>query len=144
MQLAHCHAFVSGRILVFCGSCGDSTRFHFESLAHDNDAEHSEITAIVPPNANDQDASSSTTPAPVICSGWQRVAKYNRSASDKVEIKLAVYRLPVQKIDLILSVNLPHVLADGTVTPPSVVDAVTAAFESAANSLSIVDFGLFA
>lgn len=120
-------------------------RFHFNSLAHDNDATSSEVVEVkslgVQPNAPPHAAD---TPPPTLCDGWQEVAKYNRTAPDKVEIMLAVYRLEAQNIDVVLSVNLPHVLADGTRTPEHIITGIKSSFLAVAQSLSIVDFGLFA
>lgn len=120
-------------------------RFHFNSLAHDNDATSSQVVDVkslsAQPNASPQAAN---TPPPTICDGWQEVAKYNRVVPDKVEILLAVYRLQAQNIDIVLSVNLPHILADGTRTPEHIISGVKASFQAVAQSLSILDFGLFA
>ncbi|KAH7107444.1 Mog1p/PsbP-like protein [Auriculariales sp. MPI-PUGE-AT-0066] len=119
----------------------DAARFHFDSLAHDNDAEQSEVVGISIPSVS---STPSATPAPIVLTGWQTVAKYNRTVPDKVKIMLALYRLDRQNIDLVLTVNLPHVLADGSVTASDIIDSATSAFEAVANSLNIVDFGLFA
>ncbi|KZV90425.1 Mog1p/PsbP-like protein [Exidia glandulosa HHB12029] len=123
----------------------EAAKFHFSSLAHDNDALSSQVVDVrtlpAQPNASPHAAN---TPPPTICDGWQEVAKYNRTAPDKVEIMLAVYRLQAQNIDVVLSVNLPHVLADGTRTPEDLITGIKSSFVAVAQSLSIVDFGLFA
>jgi hypothetical protein len=123
----------------FAGLCPYDGRFHFDSLAHDNDADKSDVLGIV---VHDSPLATST-PAPIILTGLQMVAKYNRTAPDKVEIKLALYRLEAQQIDLVVTANVPHVLADGSITPPHIIEDVDSVFESVARSLAIADFGLF-
>ncbi|EJD52905.1 Mog1p/PsbP-like protein [Auricularia subglabra TFB-10046 SS5] len=119
----------------------EAAKFHFNALAHDNDATKSEVVEV---RALDTGPHAPNTPAPVVCVGWQEVAKYNRTAPDKVEIVLAVYRLQAQNIDLVLSLNLPYVLADGTRTPEERIQALQGTFRDVAQSLNIRDYGLFA
>lgn len=80
-------------------------RFHFDSVAHDNDAASYEVLRLNPANAlaaNDQ-------PLPSIVYGRQRVSKFRRDNSaenlDLVDIYLALYRIPHKKVDLVLSVR---------------------------------------
>jgi len=115
-------------------------RFHFDSLAHDNDAEKSVVEQVdIVTNGTGHH-----TPAPVILSGVQSVRKFNKTTPDEVRVLLAVYRLVDHNIDLVMTMNIPTRAEDGD----SVSDAEQAAskdvFAIAAQSLRIVDFGLFA
>jgi len=135
---------------------------HFESLAHDNDAEESELleTTLVPTGDGHR------TPPPIVVYGTQKAHKFNREQADLVRILIAVYRVADRNIDLVMTMNVPiQTSADDqagthgqTVAPTNGVaiatelgavdeDAWKAAretFEVAARSLRIVDFGLFA
>lgn len=72
------------------------------------------------------------------------VEKFNKKTPDEVRILLALYRVPNKKVDLVMTMNVPMASADGGAS--SEADWVSAkdAFDVAAKSLRIVDYGLFA
>ncbi|OCH95625.1 Mog1p/PsbP-like protein [Obba rivulosa] len=118
----------------------DVARFHFDSLAHDNDAEKRVVEeANIIPNGTDHE-----TPKPVVLSGIQSVRKFNKATLDEVHILLAVYRLDDHNIDLVMSMNIPTKTEDGNAVSETEQSASKDAFNTAAQSLRIVDFGLFA
>ncbi|TCD66454.1 hypothetical protein EIP91_001334 [Steccherinum ochraceum] len=115
----------------------DAARFHFDSIAHDNNAEQKEILGIriVPNDRGDN------TPSPILLDGTQMVKKFNATVADQVRIFLALYRVEDKNVDLLLAMNVPISSIDG-----GSVQDVTASqkeFETAALSLQIVDFDLF-
>ncbi|PAV23230.1 Mog1p [Pyrrhoderma noxium] len=103
----------------------DAARFHFDSLAHDNDAQFSEVLSVDAPNDNTQPKLNSTPP-PILLNGLQRIAKFNHEQSDEVHILLAVYRIANNGLDA------------------SDLTRLKETFSAAAVSLKIVDFSLFA
>ncbi|WFD34340.1 hypothetical protein MCUN1_001179 [Malassezia cuniculi] len=106
-----------------------AVRYHFDSLAHDNDAKQSHIDWV---EAQDGGDGESTHPA--LLGGTQRVCKFGKEAlEDTVYVWVAVVRVPSKGIDVVLSVNSPNAPRDG--------DAI---FRTAAKSLRIIDYGLFA
>ncbi|KAI0049663.1 Mog1p/PsbP-like protein [Auriscalpium vulgare] len=117
----------------------DAARFHFESLAHDNDALSSTVhqVNIVPNDRGDN------TPSPVVLYGTQIVPKFNRATGDDVRILLALYRVEDKGIDLVLTMNVPMQNASGTSTEQAF-NAAKENFDTAARSLRIEYFGLFA
>lgn len=106
-----------------------AVRFHFDSLAHDNDARAAEVAWV---EAVDGGSDAATRPA--LLGGTQRVCKFGKDElEDTVFIWVAVWRVPSKRIDVVLSVNSPHT--------PGTAEAL---FRGAAASLRIVDYGLFA
>ena len=118
-------------------------RFHFESLAHDNEAKASSVLNIIVPES-EKSTSSYGTPPPILLDGTQQVAKFNRSAPDDVRILLAVYRVESKAVDLVLSASLPVAKEIGGVLGEMEFNDAKEAFLTAARSLKIIDFGLFA
>ncbi|KAL1741886.1 hypothetical protein HDZ31DRAFT_44464 [Schizophyllum fasciatum] len=119
-----------------------AVRFHFDSLAHDNDAQASTVTSVsVIPN----DRGGDQTPSAVILNGTQSVAKFNRSTLDVVRVLLALYRVESKRIDLVITFNVPTVTSDdsGAVTSEQL-SKIESDFQALVTSLQIVDFGLFA
>ncbi|KAL1675089.1 hypothetical protein EV122DRAFT_268788 [Schizophyllum commune] len=117
-------------------------RFHFDSLAHDNDAQASTISNVsVIPN----DRAGDQTPSAIILSGVQSVAKFNRSTLDEVRVLMALYRVESKGIDLVVTFNIPTSTTDdsGAVSPEKW-STIESDFNSLVTSLQIVDFGLFA
>ena len=116
-----------------------SPRFHFESLAHDNSAVRSEVheTAVLP-------ARQPEVSALVTLSGTQYVPKFNTTIPDEVQIFLAMYRISSKNVDLMLTMNVPTKAADGGALSRDQLATAKSTFETAAQSLYIADFGLFA
>ena len=116
----------------------DSTRYHFDSIAHDNDAQSYTIGPIV---ALDQ---STNSLEPITLEGEQMVPKFNKTTPDKVQVLLALFRIRDKKVDLVLSANIPIVTADGSPTNAEGVERARNEFGAAARTLQIVDYNLFA
>lgn len=115
-------------------------RFHFDALAHDNDAHPSIVHHIdvIPNNRRDD------TPPAVILSGEQYIQKFNREQKDQVHIFMALYRIEQKNVDLVVTFNVPIRSADA---PPLEAEGLRLAeedFKVFVRSLRIVDFGLFA
>jgi hypothetical protein len=74
-----------------------STRcsFHFDSLAHDNDALSSTVEGAVVPGASDTPPAPSPPNQPVAWTlkGRQSVRKFNKTEEDAVAILMAVWRI---------------------------------------------------
>ncbi|OCB84107.1 Mog1p/PsbP-like protein [Sanghuangporus baumii] len=117
-------------------------RFHFDSLAHDNDAQASEVLSVVVPDETSPSATG--TPSPILLDGSQRVAKFNRVTPDDIRILLAIYRFKSKGIDLVLSANLPVAKETGGGLNEADFNVAKEAFLTAAQTLKIIDFGLFA
>ena len=80
----------------------------------------------------------------VLLDGTQLVSKFNATTPDEVQILLALYRITSKSVDLVMTMNVPtRAVGGGAVSQQELVEA-KAAFETAAHSLNIVDFGLFA
>ncbi|PWN19326.1 Mog1p/PsbP-like protein [Microstroma glucosiphilum] len=140
------------------GQAGSNTeeaiRFHFSSLAHDNEAETSEVLRIE--SLGGQSLSEEVTegtPSPTYLTGLQRVRKFNKHDSplDLVLIHLALWRLaPKRPVDLVMSWNEPLALGkeateQGHGDASAMGDAsIRDKFKQAATSLRIEDWGLFA
>ncbi|CAD6906010.1 unnamed protein product [Tilletia controversa] len=116
-----------------------AVRFHFDSIAHDNDAEESHVV---------RTWSLDGKPQPMMLSGTQMVKKFGKDseASKRVEIWVALWRIEGKNVDLVMSVN-----ASGSGSEAGDGEGqsgregeVARIFERAASSLSIVDHGLFA
>lgn len=116
-----------------------SYRFHFDALAHDNDAESYSVenTIIVPDDSGDE------TPSPVVLVGTQKVKKFNIPTPDDIRIYLALYRVESKNVDLVMSMNVPLLSSDGQTVSDKDQLAAKQVFDTAAQSLRIVDFALF-
>ena len=117
-------------------------RFHFDSIAHDNDATSSNAASVQIPTIP-SDPSSSVTPLPILLEGTQEVKKFNRQVADEVRILLALYRIDSKKVDIVFSANLPLKTETGGMGPEEL-ERTKSAFMAAAQSFRILDFGLFA
>ncbi|KAI0029825.1 Mog1p/PsbP-like protein [Vararia minispora EC-137] len=117
----------------------DAAKFHFDSLAHDNDATSSTIQSVttLPNDRGD------STPSPTVLVGTQKVAKFNAIAADDVYILLALYRVADKNVDLVLTMNVPTRGADATENERRLAEA-KGVFSAAVRSLSVVDYSLFA
>lgn len=75
----------------------------------------------------------------------QLVPKFNRPTPDHVTIFLALFRVEGKGSDVVLSVNIPTASQNPevTVSDEPEFEAVHKAFRRAAETLKIVDFGLF-
>ncbi|ESK93002.1 ran guanine nucleotide release factor [Moniliophthora roreri MCA 2997] len=118
----------------------DAIKFHFDSLAHDNNAVFEQIDSV---NiiANDR---SDKTPSAITLSGVQRVSKFNRTQPDEVKILMALYRVEEKAIDLVVTFNVPVIAEDGGAVGQDGLRVVEEQFDTFVRSLRIVDFGLFA
>jgi hypothetical protein len=134
----------SGSVLSLEGSALQfmaRTRFHFDSLAHDNSAQASAIDSVVViPNAR-----SDKTPPAIMLSGVQSVAKFNKVDQDQVRILMALFRVEDKRVDLVVTFNVPtesqdH--ADGAIDEEGW-NLVQIHFDAFIRSLCIVDFSLF-
>lgn len=114
-------------------------RFHFDSLAHDNAAEISEVQdiSVVPNDRGD------VTPSPVVLHGMQTVRKFNRGEPDTVKILMALYRVEQKRADLVVTFNIPTKSEGTGVVAEAQVQKLTEDFEEFVRSLVIEDFGLF-
>ncbi|KZT11475.1 Mog1p/PsbP-like protein [Laetiporus sulphureus 93-53] len=119
----------------------DIARFHFDSLAHDNDAEAHEVVDIYQMS---DEGSDQTTPPPTVLTGTQLVRKFNKPEADEVRVLLAVYRLQPHNVDLVLSMNVPTKSADGGAVEGDEWRIAQDTFAAVARSLKIVDYSLFA
>ncbi|KAH8117535.1 Mog1p/PsbP-like protein [Phellopilus nigrolimitatus] len=120
----------------------EAAKFHFDSLAHDNDAVDSSILDIELPKDTSM-TSPEATPSPILLDGLQRVSKFNRQHNDEVRIFLAIYRIASKGVDLVLSANLPLETETGGGLGQEDFHSAKEAFLVAARSLKIEDFGLF-
>ena len=114
-------------------------RFHFNALAHDNSAVSETVLEV-----SSSSARNGETPAPVLLYGTQNVHKFNATVPDEVQIFLALYRIPNKNVDLVMSMNVPTKSTDGGAVSADELAASRNVFQTAASSLTIVDFGLFA
>jgi hypothetical protein len=123
----------------------DESRFHFDSVAHDNSALSSSVDTIFAPSHPPPE---SDTPSSVTLIGYQLVTKFNRPNPDKVRILLALYR--VQRahvnIDFVVTCNVPldPSLSDAELAADPLCQGAQRDFEQVVQSLRIVDYGLFA
>ncbi|KAJ3844466.1 hypothetical protein F5878DRAFT_648884 [Lentinula raphanica] len=118
----------------------DAVKFHFDSLAHDNDAVSREVSSmkVVPNDRGD------ATPSVTTLSGVQRVSKFNRSSPDEVRVLMALYRVVEKGIDLVVSFNIPVHTADGGAMRQEELQQAEEQFNVFARSLRIEDFSVFA
>ncbi|KAI0736883.1 Mog1p/PsbP-like protein [Fomitopsis betulina] len=116
-------------------------KFHFDSLAHDNDAIEKSVLEISQPTG---EGSGNPPSLPITLRGTQLVRKFNQTIPDELQILLAVYRLQEQNVDLVFSMNVPMKTSDGATTTADDFAAARETFSTAVESLRIVDYGLFA
>lgn len=117
-----------------------SNRFHFDSLAHDNDAEENKVLDVTQVLEDSNSANLAFT----ILSGTQLVRKFNTTQPDAIHILMAVYRIKDHNVDLVLTMNVPTRTTDGAGVDEAGLTSARSTFELAARSLRIVNYGLFA
>ncbi|KAJ3883768.1 hypothetical protein F5051DRAFT_317077 [Lentinula edodes] len=118
----------------------DAIKFHFDSLAHDNDAVTSAVVSVnvIPNDRGD------ATPSIITLSGVQRVPKFNKTNPDEVRILMALYRVVSNGIDLVVTFNIPVISEDGGAVQGEKLNQAQAQFDLFSRSLRIEDFGVFA
>jgi len=118
-------------------------RFHFDSIADDNDARSKSIEQIIPPLI----PSTREHPVPILLKGTQCIQKSNCPTEDDVLIYVALFRLDKYNVDIVLSCNIPvRTGSPDTKTAGDQleeVEKITAAFDHTVNSFKIVDYSLF-
>lgn len=131
----YAHSGGTSRIKLTPGGC----RFHFDSIAHDSDAEAKNVldVRVVPNDRGDQ------MPSVIVLDGTQTVKKFNASVPDQVRIFMALYRIEDKDVDLVLVMNVPIISQDGGAISGQDISIAQKEFETAALSLRIIDFGLF-
>jgi len=112
-------------------------------LAHDNSATSQTVSNVILPSASQPD-SPPATPIPTVLIGDQEIRKFNHAKADLVRIFLAVYRVKSKNIDVVLSMNVPYAVEGIAKLDESDLNAAKDLFAKAAESLKIVNFGLFA
>lgn len=114
-------------------------RFHFESIAHDNDAISFSVDEVneIPYNGSDEISSV------IILRGRQGVKKFNRTSVDDLRIFMALYRLKKRNVDIVLSLNFPMNTGDGVVRTEEQCNTAKETFLSIAASFHVADYSLF-
>ena len=115
-------------------------RFHFESLAQDNETDSYSVTEVhtIPNDRGDE------TPSVIILTGQQNVKKFNRALVDDVRIFLAIYRVEEKGVDVVLTLNFPMNVGEAVVRTEEQYITAKQTFYAIATSLRIVNFDLFA
>jgi len=114
-------------------------RYHFDAIAHDNDALSFSVDEVneIPYNRGVE------IPSIIILRGRQSVKKFNRTTDDDLRIFVALYRLKEQRVDLVLSLNFPMNTGEGITRTEEQYNTAKETFRSIAASLRVVDFSLF-
>jgi hypothetical protein len=115
-------------------------RFHFDAIAHDNDALFSSVDEVneIPHNRDVE------IPSIIILRGRQSVKKFNKTSVDDLRIFVALYRLKKNGVDLVLSFNFPmNTGEEGITRTEEQYNTAKETFLSTAASLHVVDFALF-
>jgi len=116
----------------------DAIKFHFASLAHDNNAKSSTIEKIIA-----QTSGNTLTPSPILLQGVQLIPKFNHPTSDTVRILMGLFRVESKNIDLVVTFNVPINSQDGNAVDSTGQEKANADFMTFVESLRIIDFGLF-
>ncbi|KAG9318419.1 hypothetical protein JVU11DRAFT_510 [Chiua virens] len=84
----------------------EAVKFHFEALAHDNNAASNTMQepVVIPNDRGDQ------TPSPIIFRGSQQIRKFNTIIPDDVEILMALFRVNSggKSADLVVTASIPR------------------------------------
>ncbi|KAJ7752074.1 hypothetical protein B0H16DRAFT_1547312 [Mycena metata] len=114
-------------------------RFHFDSLAHDNEAISSAVDAVgvIPNTRGDK------TPKAITLTGVQSVAKFNKVDEDQVRVLMALFRVEDKRVDLVVTFNVPVQSQDQGAVDQEGWNTMQNHFDAFVRSLCIVDFGLF-
>lgn len=117
------------------------SRFHFDSLAHDNSALSSMVhdTKIIP-----NDLQGDLILSRIVLVGTQHVPKFNQLQPDEVRIAMCLFRIEDKDTDMVVTANVPMQSASGEVIREEEWVTAKAIFDSLIMSLEIVDIGLFA
>jgi hypothetical protein len=111
-------------------------RFHFDSLAHDNDAKVSTVLAT-------ERIANVDNELITILRGEQLVPKFNMVEPDLVHIFMALLRVEAKNIDIVVTFNVPVKSAGGGAVGEEALKLAEKDFDSFVHSLRIIDFGLF-
>ena len=141
----------------------DSAQFYLDDIAQCNDAEgaHSTntsqpgcITPIFAALLHDAPPANSPSLPPPSCwdiRGIQHVAKFKESERNAVAVHLAVLRIPSVDSDIVIHLNQPLAISDGSssatvahATPTGTPDQGLALFRTVLASLKVRDWALFA
>jgi len=127
----------------------EAARFHFDALAHDNNATSSTVDITFPSEGAPAGPSPPAQPVCYSLVGTQTVPKFNKGAqqADTVKIFLAVWRVDAKNMDLVLTVNVPvktgaDANARGVGEPGA--EWARAVWEYAKSTFVVEDFNLFA
>jgi hypothetical protein len=144
------HDVITADLVVYtCSTNVSPLRFHFDAVAHDNDAQSSTVLSVGPFPTDVVNHATTyrltiPTPTPTTLSGTQKVAKFNRASLDEIFILLALWRVEAKNVDLVLTFNIPLSTEDGGGVDVAGQAQVKKQFEEAVKSLKMIDFGLFA
>lgn len=78
----------------------------------------------------------------MVLKGTQLVRKFDSAQSHKIYILLAIFRVESKNVDLVLSMNIPPNTVEGN-TGDAGYQRAQRDFETAVESVQIIDFGLF-
>ncbi|KAH7889764.1 hypothetical protein F5I97DRAFT_1802630 [Phlebopus sp. FC_14] len=120
----------------------DAVKFHFEALAHDNEA----ISSTMQESRRIPNDREDSTPSLIVLRGVQSIRKFNQTAIDQVEVLMALFR--VQKdhksADIVVSANIPRKSGGQDMIREEKAAVITSDFDALVLSLRIVDYNLFA
>eukprot|EP01137_Pigoraptor_chileana_P030707 Opistho-2@17571 len=126
----------------------DAAGFHFDALAHDNEARQSVVHGVCQLAASDMPLISKF-PGTVafLLEGFQGIAKYNEAAVNTVRICMCVVRLPQFATDCLVTFNDPVAIDPHSSSKPGDVPAPThmspLLFKECLRTLDIRDTSLF-
>lgn len=81
---------------------------------------------------------------PIMLEGTQAVSKFNRVTLDNVVILVTLYRVTSKNIDVVFHINIPDRRQAGSVQEEARVQRWRDIYVAAAQSLRIVEYGVFA
>lgn len=113
-------------------------RFHFEALAHDNDA----ISSTMKDPFVMRNDRGDLTPSPILLHGSQRIRKFNAITHDDVDIIIALFRVHTggKSADLVVSANIPRTAEGGAGGGYA---TAASEFYALVSSLRIINYDLF-
>eukprot|EP00052_Salpingoeca_macrocollata_P000218 m.19191 g.19191 ORF g.19191 m.19191 type:complete len:197 (+) comp10323_c0_seq1:644-1234(+) len=121
--------------------------FHFNSIAHDNSAQSSELE--IDPLVRELPGAGTRS----IVWGKQKVAKFNEANANDVRVHVACYRLRNVSTDIVLSFNSPLLISEASSSAGAVdraelqqlcnPETALALFQEVANSVEVHDYSLF-
>eukprot|EP01118_Nematostelium_gracile_P006041 TRINITY_DN1931_c0_g1_i1.p1 TRINITY_DN1931_c0_g1~~TRINITY_DN1931_c0_g1_i1.p1 ORF type:complete len:182 (+),score=41.01 TRINITY_DN1931_c0_g1_i1:43-588(+) len=123
----------------------DSAKFHFDSLAEDNQAVGSQITHTEV--LTDDDIPHLRGNYVVLCIGKQQVSKFHETSTNTVNITMCLIRLLQQQTDIVINFNEPIAISPQSsshnATPSSDPNDNLTMFKQMIKSFRIVDYSLF-